>query len=49
MDGTPQVIGRLYGGDWMLFPVLGTDGQDVTVYPENDNPVVLEYVMFYEI
>ena len=47
--GTPQVIGRLYGGDWMLFPVTGVDGEDVCVYPENDNPVVLEYVMFYEI
>ena len=47
--GTPQVIGRLYGGDWMLFPVSGVDGEDVTVAPENDNPVVLEYVMFYEV
>ena len=47
--GTPQQIGRLYGGDWMLFPVTGVDGEDVTVTPENDNPVVLEYVMFYEV
>ena len=45
----PQTIGRLYGGDWMLFPVTGVDGQDVTVAPETDNPVVLEYVMFYEV
>tara|TARA_R100000234_G_scaffold55246_1_gene33139 strand:- start:655 stop:1098 length:444 start_codon:yes stop_codon:yes gene_type:complete len=47
--GTPQTIGRLYGGDWMLFPVTGVDGEDVTVQPETDNPVVLEYVMFYQV
>ena len=47
--GPPQEIGRLYGGDWMLFPVTGVDGQDVTAAPLNDNPVVLEYVMFYEV
>jgi archaellum component FlaG (FlaF/FlaG flagellin family) len=47
--GTPQQIGRLYGDDWMLFPVTGVDGQDVTVQPSNDNPVVLEFVMFYEV
>ena len=49
VSGTPQQIGRLYGGDWMLFPVTGVDGEDVVATPENDNPVVLEYVMFYEI
>ena len=48
-SSTPQEIGRLYGGDWMLFPVTGVDGQDVTAKPEKDNPVVLEYVMFYEV
>tara|TARA_Y100000114_G_scaffold118274_1_gene112753 strand:- start:9 stop:452 length:444 start_codon:yes stop_codon:yes gene_type:complete len=48
-SGTPQEIGRLYGGDWMLFPVTGADTQDVTAKPEKDNPVVLEYVMFYEV
>jgi len=48
-SGTPQEIGRLYGGDWMLFPVTGADNQDVTAKPEKDNPVVLEYVMFYEV
>ena len=47
--GTPQEIGKLYGGDWMMFPVTGVDGQDVTVEPETNNPVVLEYVMFYEV
>ena len=47
--GTPQPIGRLYGGDWMLFPVTGDDNKDVVATPENNNAVVLEYVMFYEI
>jgi len=47
--GTPQEIGRLYGGDWMLFPVTGVDGEDITAAPSTDNPVVLEYVMFYEV
>ena len=37
------------GGDWMMFPVTGVDGEDVTVQPETDNPVVLEYVMFYQV
>ena len=48
-SGTPQEIGRLYGGDWMLFPVTGVDGKDVTAAPSTDDAVVLEYVMFYEI
>ena len=47
--GTPQPIGRLYGGDWMLFPVTGDDNKDVVATPENNNAVVLEYVMFYEL
>lgn len=49
ISGTPQPIGRLYGGDWMVFPVTGIDGADVTVAPSTDDAVVLEYVMFYEI
>ena len=43
-----QVIGRLYGGDWLLMPLTVIDGDDVTVNPENNNTVVLEYIMFYE-
>ena len=47
-DGTMQEIGRLYGGDWTLFPVTTVDGQDVVVAPSTDDTVVLEYTMFYE-
>ena len=46
--GTPQQIGRLYGGDWMLFPVTAADDVDVVVAPSTDDVVVLEYTMFYE-
>lgn len=47
--GTPQPIGRLYGDDWMLFPVTGADDKDVVVTPETNDIVVLEYVMFFEV
>jgi hypothetical protein len=47
-DGTSQAVGRLYGNDWLLMPLTVVDGQDVVVTPENENAVVLEYVMFYE-
>jgi len=43
-----QEIGRLYGGDWLLMPVTTADDVDVIAVAENDNAVVLEYVMFYE-
>ena len=41
-------IGKLYGGDWMMMPLTCIDADDVTATPENDNTVVLEFVMFYE-
>ena len=47
--GTPQPLGRLYGGDWMLFPVTGADNKDVVATPETNDVVVLEYVMFFEV
>ena len=43
-----EPIGKLYGGDWMMMPLTNIDADDVTATPENDNTVVLEYVMFYE-
>ena len=46
--GTPQEIGRLYGGDWLLMPLTVVDDKDVVAAPENDNTVVLEYIMFFE-
>ena len=47
--GTPQPIGRLYGGDWLLMPVTGADNKDVVATPETNDAVVLEYVMFFEV
>ena len=46
--GTPQEIGKLYGGDWLMMPLTVIDADDVTATPENNNTVVLEYIMFYE-
>jgi len=41
-------IGVLYGGDWMLCPVVASDNEDIEVEPLTDDTVVLEWVMFYE-
>ena len=46
--GTPQPIGRLYGGDWLLMPVTTADDKDVVATPSPNDAVVLEYTMFYE-
>ena len=43
-----ETIGKLYGGDWMMMPLTCIDADDVTATPDNDNTVVLEYMMFYE-
>jgi len=47
-SGTPQEVGKLYGGDWLLMPLTVVDDNDVVATPENNNTVVLEYIMFYE-
>ena len=46
--GTPQEIGRLYGGDWLLMPLTVVDDKDVVAAPSTDDTVVLEYIMFFE-
>ena len=46
--GTPQEVGKLYGGDWLLMPLTVVDDKDVVATPEKDDAVVLEYTMFYE-
>ena len=46
---TTQEISKLYGGDWMMIPVTGIDLSNVYATAENNDTVVLEYVMFYEI
>ena len=48
--GTTQEISKLYGGDWMLVPLTGIDATgDIYATAENNDTVVLEYVMFYEV
>ena len=41
-------IGVLYGNDWMLMPVIASDGEDIEVQPLTDDTVTLEWIMFYE-
>ena len=41
-------IGVLYGGDWLMMPVVASDAEDVEVKPEKDDAVVLEWALFYQ-
>ena len=41
-------IGVLYGGDWLMMPVVCSDNEDIEVQPSTDDAVVLEWCMFYE-
>ena len=43
-----EPLGKLFGGDWLMMPLTRIDADDVTATPDNDNAVVLEYIMFYE-
>ena len=43
-----EPLGKLFGGDWLMMPLTCIDADDVTATPDNDNAVVLEYIMFYE-
>jgi len=43
-----ETIGKLYGGDWMMMPLTCIDADDVTVNPDTNDTVVIEYVLFYE-
>lgn len=53
--GALEEIGRLYGGDWMLFPYAAAytsaahaNNQDIDVSPSNTDSVTLEYMVIYE-
>ena len=41
---TTEVIGKLYGGDWMLFPYNG--GTSITVASDGAAEQILEYMVF---
>ena len=41
-------IGRLYGGDWTLFPWSGGSGKDVDIHASDATETTVEYCIFYE-
>ena len=46
--GTPTYLGRLYGGDWMLFPWDANAGEDITLTMSDATETVIEYMVFFE-
>ena len=47
-DDTEE-IGRLYGGDWMLFPYLATDAnEDIMIQPSSSDKMTVEYMVFHQ-
>jgi len=47
--GTPQVIGRLYAGDWCLLPwTPSADTADIVVTPSVSTAMTLEYLLIFE-
>ena len=47
-SGTPIYIGRLYGGDWMVFPWDANSGEDITLTMNDATETVIEYMVFFE-
>ena len=47
-SGTPIYIGRLYGGDWMLFPWDAKSGEDITLTMSDATETIIEYMVFFE-
>jgi hypothetical protein len=47
-SGTPIYLGRLYGGDWMLFPWDANSGEDITLTMSDSTETVIEYMVFFE-
>lgn len=47
-SGTPIYIGRLYGGDWMVFPWDANSGEDITLTMSDATETVIEYMVFFE-
>ena len=47
-SGTPIYLGRLYGGDWMLFPWDANSGEDITLTINDATETVIEYMEFFE-
>ena len=47
-SGTPIYLGRLYGGDWMVFPWDANSGEDITLTMSDATETVIEYMVFFE-
>ena len=43
-----EPIGKLYGGDWLMMPLTCIDADDITVNPDTNDTVVIEYMMCFE-
>ena len=48
LAGSAVTIGRLYGGDWMLFPWDGNANEDVTIDMSDATETIIEYMVFFE-
>mgnify|MGYP003628615859 CR=1 FL=1 len=47
--GTPEEIGRLYAGDWMLMPWSAHDAaNDICVTPSVSTALTVEYALLFE-
>ena len=54
--GTPIYLGRLYGGDWMVFPWLAAqtggaghaNNEDITIKMNDVTETIIEYMVFFE-
>jgi len=47
-SSAPIYIGRLYGGDWMLFPWDANSGEDITLTMSDATETIIEYMVFFE-
>ena len=41
-------LGRLYGGDFMLFPWDANSGEDITLTMSDATETIIEYMVFFE-
>ena len=41
-----EEVGRLYGGDWMFFPLAADTDDDVTITPSVATTMTAEYMVF---
>ena len=44
----PEILGRLYGNDWMFIPFSGGTDNDITIKPSTASTTYMEYILIYE-